>query len=99
MNSFCALRPAGSSFLRRSDMSGMSSRVFVIVREILNLDDEPCWADWAFLSRGVNFFGAIALEWLQMLMDCAGYDSAGEGTDAGKAFFERLLAVDGAKVA
>ena len=61
--------------------------------------DEPYWADWAFLSRGVNFFGAIALEWLQMLMDCAGYDSAGEGSYVGNAFFKGLLAVDSARVA
>ena len=80
-------------------MRGMSSRVFCIVREILNLDDEPYWADWAFLSRGVIFFGAIALEWLQMLMDCAGYDSAGEGSYVGNAFFKGLLAVDSARVA
>ena len=61
--------------------------------------DEPCWADWAFLSRGVIFWGAIALEWLQMLMDCAGYDSAGEGSYVGNAFFKGLLAVDSASVA
>ena len=34
-----------------------------------------------------------------MLMDCAGNDSAGEGTNVGDAVFERLLAVNGARVA
>lgn len=62
--------------------------------------DEPYWASLSRLSRGVKFFwGAIALEWLQMLMDCAGYDSAGEGSYVGNAFFKGLLAVDGARVA
>ena len=48
---------------------------------------------------GEIFWGAIALEWLQMLMDCAGYDSAGEGSYVGNAFFKGLLAVDSARVA
>ena len=48
---------------------------------------------------GEIFWGAIALEWLQMLMDCAGYDSAGEGSYVGNAFFKGLLAVDSVRVA